>query len=232
MAGMKTFKVLFIEDEAALAEIVKESLEAKGFEVIHTTTLSKATLSYHQSAPDIIVADVMLPDGNGFDWVASLRKTDTHTPVIFLTSRSQTDDVVKGFEQGGNDYLKKPFSIAELIVRMRALLKKEYLPEVTANETRSWEIGKYIFHYPAGELLTPGKKIRLTSREADLLHILLLHRNTSVSRNELLQKLWGNTDYFSGRSLDVFISKLRKYLGQDASVKIINVRSIGYKLVY
>lgn len=225
---MRTFKVLFIEDEAALAEIVKESLEAKGFEVKHTATISKATLCYHQSPPDIIVADVMLPDGNGFDWVASLRKSDTHTPVIFLTSRSQTDDVVKGFEQGGNDYLKKPFSIAELIVRMKALLKTE----IISNDTESWEIGKHIFHYPAGELLTAGKKLQLTSREADLLHILLLNRNASVTRNELLRKLWGNTDYFSGRSLDVFISKLRKYLSHDATVKIINVRSIGYKLVY
>jgi DNA-binding response OmpR family regulator len=232
MAGMRIFKVLFLEDEAALAEIVKESLEAKGFEVQHAATIARASLCYHQSPPDIIIADVMLPDGNGFDWVASLRKSDSYTPVIFLTSRSQTDDVVKGFEQGGNDYLKKPFSIAELIVRMKALLKKELQPEIAANLAQSWQIGKHIFHYPAGELLTAGKKLQLTSREADLLRILLLNRNMPVARNELLQKLWGNADYFSGRSLDVFISKLRKYLSQDASVKIINVRSIGYKLVY
>lgn len=232
MAYLSMDEVLFIEDEAALAEIVKESLEAKGFEVNHASTLSGAMLLYKNQRPDIIVADVMLPDGNGFDWAASIRKTDTITPIIFLTSRSQTEDVIKGFHLGGNDYLKKPFSIAELIVRMRSLLKKDFkFATFSKKEKQTWKIGKFKFHYPAGELIIDTKKKQLTSREADLLHLLLLGKNEPLTRNDILQTLWENTDYFSGRSLDVFITKLRRYLKQDESVKIINIRGVGYKLV-
>lgn len=230
---MSLGKILYIEDEAALAEIIRESLEAKGFIVTHAATLSIASCLLPESSPDIIVIDVMLPDGDGFEWVSSLRKGGVDIPVIFLTSRSQSSDVVKGFELGGNDYVKKPFSIAELVVRMQALLKKSF-PQRSgwSQEMITFKIGKSTFSYPAGELLVEGKKIQLTSREADLLNLLHLHRNQPVNRNEMLQKLWGNVDYFSGRSLDVFISRLRKYLSPDASVKIINVRGIGYKLVY
>lgn len=229
---MSAEKVLFIEDEPALAEIVKESLEAKGFEVCHAPTVSRAMLLYRQHNPDIIIADVMLPDGSGFDFIQELRKADAYTPVIFLTSRSQTDDVVKGFELGGNDYLKKPFSIAELVVRMKSLLRKENSAVIRSAEARVWVFGAFRFHYPAGELLHGKQKKQLTSREADLLQLLLLNRNEALQRNYLLQTLWGNTDYFSGRSLDVFISKIRKYLSTDSSVKIINVRGIGYKMIY
>lgn len=229
---MQVAKVLFIEDEPALAEIIKESLEAKGFAVFHAATLAAAGLLYSQKTPDIIVADVMLPDGSGFDFIGRIRQTDQHTPVIFLTARSQTDDVVQGFELGGNDYLKKPFSIAELVVRMQSLLRKENNPINKSAEARVWTFGSCSFHYPVGELLTPKQKKQLTSREADLLHLLLLNRNEALQRNYLLQTLWGNTDYFSGRSLDVFISKLRKYLNTDSAVRIINVRGVGYKLIY
>lgn len=229
---MSEEKVLFIEDEPALAEIVKESLEAKGFEVYHAPTIARAMLLYRQHSPVIIIADVMLPDGSGFDFILEIRKTDAYTPVIFLTSRSQTDDVVKGFELGGNDYLKKPFSIAELVVRMKSLLRKENSAVTKSAEARSWAFGAFRFHYPAGELLAGKQHRQLTSREADLLNLLLLNRNEALQRNYLLQTLWGNTDYFSGRSLDVFISKIRKYLSTDSSVKIINVRGVGYKMIY
>lgn len=233
LAVMSAGKVLYIEDEAALAEIIRESLEAKGFMVTYAATLSMASSLLNESPPDIIVADVMLPDGDGFEWVTALRKAGIGLPVIFLTSRSQPADVVKGFELGGDDYLKKPFSIAELVVRMQALLKKR-LPQSSepVQEMSTRKIGKSTFIYPAGELIVEGKKIQLTSREADLLELLLLNRNQPVNRHVVLQKLWGNTDYFSGRSLDVFISRLRKYLGADASIKIINVRGKGYKLVH
>jgi DNA-binding response OmpR family regulator len=230
---MSTAKILLIEDEPALAEIVKESLADKGYEVYHAPSVAKAALLYRQQEPDIIVADVMLPDGSGFDFVGSLRQTDPHTPVIFLTSRSQTEDVVTGFELGGNDYLKKPFSIAELVVRIKSLLRKENSPvNKQEKEARVWELGRFRFLYPAGELLNGIQKRQLTSRESDLLHLLLLNRNEALQRNYLLQTLWGNTDYFSGRSLDVFISKLRKYVSSDSTVKIINVRGIGYKMIY
>ena len=232
MADVIMERVLFIEDELALAEIVKESLEARGYTVMHALTLAKAHLQYLQSPPDIIVADVMLPDGDGFEWIASLRKTDTKTPVLFLTSRSQTADVVKGFELGGNDYLKKPFSIAELIVRIQALVRREQqLSQLAIHKRYTWHIGHYTFRFPAGELQHGEQMRQLTSREAALLQYLLLHRNRPISRTEILHTLWPNSDYFSGRSLDVFVTKLRRYLDADYSVKIINVRGIGYKII-
>lgn len=227
---MSTVDILFIEDEIALAEIVKESLEAKGFTIRHATTLTRASILYKQYTPLLIIADVMLPDGDGFTWVNHLRTMDMYTPVIFLTSRSRTEDVVTGFELGGNDYLRKPFSMLELVARINALIKKEN-QRAAVSSAYSCSIGTYMFYYPSGELVLSGKKKQLTAREADLLHLLLSHQNQSMTRQELLKKLWGNTDYFSGRSLDVFITKLRKYLEQDKQVKIINVRGIGYKLV-
>lgn len=230
MAGIK---VLLVEDETALAEIVGESLQSKGFDVVHVTTAAAATEACYTIKPAIIILDVMLPDGNGFDIAKQLRKTDLETPVLFLTSRSRPEDVVTGFETGGNDYLKKPFSIAELIVRMKALLAKNRLVITENNpEQQIFSIGEYAFHYPAGILKHARFSRTLTSREAEILHILLLNRNQMLDRKILLMKLWGNDDYFSGRSLDVFISKLRKYLKEDPSVVIINVRSRGYKLVY
>lgn len=230
MAGIK---VLLVEDEIALAEIVGESLQSKGFDVTHVTTAAAAMDIFYKIKPTIIILDVMLPDGNGFDIAKHIRKTDVETPVLFLTSRSRPEDVVNGFETGGNDYLKKPFSIAELIVRMKALLGKNRLIMTEESSARQiFSIGEYTFHYPAGILKYGGISRTLTSRESEILHILLLNRNQMLDRKVLLMKLWGNDDYFSGRSLDVFISKLRKYLREDPSVTIINVRGKGYKLVY
>ena len=233
MAIIRSKMVLLVEDEPALAEIVCESLQSKGFTVTLAGTASLALQQYYGIKPAIIILDVMLPDGNGFDIASTIRATDRDTPILFLTARSRPEDVVTGFEKGGNDYLKKPFSMAELIVRMESLLTKNRL--ITQKEDESnqvYEIGNYIFHYPAGLLINTGISHTLTSREAEILHILLMNKNHQLDRQLLLMKLWGNDDYFSGRSLDVFISKLRKYLKSDPSVMIINIRGKGYKLVY
>jgi DNA-binding response OmpR family regulator len=232
MANMKT-TVLLVEDEPALAEIVNESLQSKGFTVIHAPTAAAAFKEYYSAKPDIIVLDVMLPDGDGFDIASTIRVTDIETPILFLTSRSRPEDVVNGFEKGGNDYLKKPFSLSELIVRIQTLLTKNRLLIKKEVETQAAiEIGRYTFHYPVGVLSLDGTNRTLTSREAEILQILVLNKNQMLDRKALLMKLWGNDDYFSGRSLDVFISKLRKYLSADVSVIIINIRGKGYKLVY
>ncbi|MDE1192360.1 MAG: response regulator transcription factor [Arachidicoccus sp.] len=229
---MKQDVVLFIEDELALAEIVRESLADRGFQINHAKTLSEANRLYFQAKPDIIVADIMLPDGDGFEFVKQIRKADLETPVIFLTSRSRPEDVVAGFETGGNDYLKKPFSMAELIVRMKALLNKNNLNRNKQTPLKnSFKLGSFTFYYPSGLLERNEIKRQLTSREADLLYMLLTNSNAYISRDELLNKLWGSTDYFSSRSLDVFISKLRKYLKTEPQLMIINVRGKGYKFV-
>jgi DNA-binding response OmpR family regulator len=234
MAGLNNIKVLLLEDETVLAEIVCESLQAKGFDVQLADSIAKAKTKYASFTPDILVIDVMLPDGNGFDFAALIRKKNLHTPIIFLTSRSKVEDVVHGFEVGGNDYLKKPFSIAELIVRMNALLNAKRLSApLTKSVTSSYEIqlGKFHFIYPSGILSSVHSKRMLSSREADMLHLLVQNKNNIIERKEILMQLWGNDDYFSGRSLDVFVSKLRNYLKPDSSLAIINVRGKGYRLV-
>jgi len=226
-------KVLFVEDEPALAEIVKESMESKGFVVNHTASAQNALLQYYSTQPDIIVLDVMLGDGDGFAVAKQIRDTDLNTPIIFLTSRSLPADVVTGFESGGNDYLKKPFSMEELIVRMKALLNKNRLILKTADITHEdISIAGYLFSYLNAELLFAERKRTLTSRESEILRMLILNKNRILSRDVLLNTIWGQNDYFSGRSLDVFITKLRKYLKDDPTVLIINIRGQGYKLVF
>lgn len=228
---MSSQNILLVEDELVLAEIVQESLQSRGFKVAHAATIALALELYHTNRPAIIVLDVMLPDGSGFELARQIRNVDTELPIIFLTSKSLPQDVVEGFESGGNDYLKKPFSLEELIIRIRALLSKNRLitkdPGINATA-----LGQFTFKYPKGALDILGNERILTTREAEILHLLILNKNRVLSRNELLVNLWGNNDYFSGRSLDVFITKLRRYLKPDPSVSILNIRGQGYKLIY
>ncbi len=225
-------KILFVEDEPALAEIVKETLALKGFEVTHTLTAKETISQYRKSKPDILILDVMLPDGDGFSIAKQLRQIDTATPIIFLTSKALPADVVMGFESGGNDYLKKPFSIEELTIRIKVLLSQNRLIFKTENEAKQpIKIGNYQFYYPKGILTTANSQRTLTTREAEILQMLLLNKNKTLERNVILNALWSNNDYFSGRSLDVFITKLRRYLKDDPSIFIMNIRGQGYKLV-
>ena len=224
-------KVLLIEDELVLAEIVLESLQSRGFSVSHAATIAEGLNLYYTHSPAVIVLDVMLPDGSGLELARQLRNLGTELPIIFLTSKSLPQDVVDGFESGGNDYLKKPFSLEELIVRIRALLSKSRL--ITPNPgVNTIPLGQFVFKYPKGVLQMLGNERLLTTREAEILHMLILNKNGVLSRNELLNSLWGDNDYFSGRSLDVFITKLRQYLKEDPSVSILNIRGQGYKLIY
>ena len=234
MAEVKPIKVLLLEDETTLAEIIAESLATRGFVVHRAAAVEKAKKLFSEINPAILVVDVMLPDGNGFDFTRHIRRLNSTVPVIFLTSRSRPEDVVMGFESGGNDYLKKPFSMMELLVRMKALLAHDKITHTDNSLPAlpySTAIGTYFFEYPAG-LLSQGVNCKtLSSREADLLHLLVQQKNNLVSRRHLLLQLWGNDDFFSGRSLDVFITRLRKYLKEDKSVAIINIRAKGYRLI-
>lgn len=224
--------VLFLEDEQTLAEIVKETLETKGFSVLHCSTIAEARTSFHESRPDILVLDVMLPDGDSYSLAKEIRHTDLEVPIIFLTSRSVPADVVRGFESGGNDYLKKPFSIEELIIRMKVLLTRHRTLSVTDEPLEeSVSIGKYIFSYHNSTMIYSNTRKTLTSRESELLKLMYLNKNRIIDRKTLLESIWGNDDFFTGRSLDVFITKLRKYLSKDPMVKILNIRGIGYKLI-
>ena len=221
-------KILLAEDEPSLGKIIKESLETRNFKVTHCLDGEEALTKYQTEKPDLLVLDVMMPKKDGFTLAKEIRKINPTIPIIFLTAKSQTEDVIKGFKSGGNDYIRKPFSMEELIIRMLSLLKNHS----SSNEENTISIGKYLFNTQKQILQLNGKITNLTARETALLHELILSKNENVDRNYLLNKLWGNDDFFSGRSLDVFITRLRKKLKDDSNVKIINIRGFGYRLIF
>ncbi|WP_428741051.1 response regulator transcription factor [Tenacibaculum sp.] len=223
----KIIKVLLAEDEPSLGQIVKESLETRNFEVFHALNGEEAYELYKNNSPEILVLDVMMPKKDGFTLAKEIRKENKHLPIIFLTAKSQPKDVVEGFEHGGNDYLKKPFSMEELIVRIHALLDRVQLKK----NYEVINIGNYIFNYTKQSLAFHNEIKKLTHREAELLFHLFEKKNEILDRSFILKKLWGDDDFFNARSMDVFISKLRKKLKHDESIQIINIRGYGYKLI-
>lgn len=221
-------RVLLAEDEPNLGMIVSESLETRDFEVILATNGEEALQFYKNEQPDILVLDVMMPKKDGFTLAKEIRQENAQIPIIFLTAKSQTKDVLEGFEHGGNDYLKKPFSMEELIVRIKALLDRVKLK----NNNASLSIGQYTFNYTKQTLYIHNDAVLLTHRESELLFHLFQKKNEILDRTFILKKLWGDDDFFNARSMDVFISKLRKKLQKDEAIQIINVRGYGYKLTF
>lgn len=224
----KTIEIIVAEDEPSLGQIIKESLETRNFNVHLAQDGEEAYTLYKTKSAKLIVLDVMMPKKDGFTLAKEIRKEDDTIPIIFLTAKSQTHDVVEGFTIGGNDYLKKPFSMEELIVRINNLLHRSALQK----KTEIISIGIYTFDFTKQLLCHDQKTQQLTHREAHLLFHLVKNKNQVLDRSMILKKLWGDDDFFNGRSMDVFISKLRKKLKQDDTIKIINVRGYGYKLVY
>lgn len=221
-------RLLLAEDEPALAQIVKESLETRDFVVFHASDGIQALGIYQEKPLDVLVLDVMMPKKDGIMLAREIRQIDQNIPIIFLTAKSQTADVVEGFEVGGNDYLKKPFSMEELIVRVRNLIKRNQ----QGQESKILNLGAYTFDFPKQTLTYAGKeKVLLTHREAHLLYHLSQNKNEVLDRSLILKKLWGDDDFFNARSMDVFISKLRKKLSKDENIQIVNVRGYGYKLI-
>ncbi len=225
--------LLLVEDELSLACIVQDSLETRGFTVHHAPDGEQGWQLFQQLNPDLVVADVMLPVRDGFELARQIRHINASVPIIFLTARSQPADVVLGFELGGNDYVRKPFSLDELVVRIRALLGR--VPVLTpAPAAGPLTIGRYRFDYPQQRLrLVDGNQfeVQLTHREAELLKCLLNQQAQVLTRTAVLRELWGDDSFFNGRSLDVFITRLRRYLRHDPNVQILNVRGVGYKLL-
>lgn len=223
---MKT-RILYVEDEPFLGRIVKESLESRGFVVTMLTDGKRTAETFADISPDICVLDIMLPFKDGYSIAKEIRQVDPLVPIIFVTAKIQTDDLLKGFDVGGNDYIRKPFSMEELIVRINNLLlitqqqKNTRLPENVA-------IGRFEFN-PSRHELKLGKKVRkLSNREASLLSILSTNINTTTQRKDILLKLWGDDSFFNSRTLDVYITKLRDYLKEDPAIEIITIKGVGY----
>ena len=228
----ENIKVLLVEDEQTLAMIIKDTLEGQGFD-IHTAADGQEGLRlFFDLRPDVLVADVMMPRMDGFELVRRIRQTDRHTPVLFLTARSAVSDVVQGFELGANDYLKKPFGMQELMVRIKALVGRACVyADRSEPQQHLYEIGNYLFDVRRQLLLHEGAEQELSHRETELLHRLCQNRNSVVDMQGILLDLWGDDSFFNQRSLHVFITKLRRKLSQDGRIRIINVRGVGYKLI-
>ncbi|MBB6272317.1 DNA-binding response OmpR family regulator [Pedobacter cryoconitis] len=228
---MGKIKILLAEDEPFLARIVKESLESRDFEVKHVDNGTKAFSLFRDYQPDICVFDITMPEMDGFSLTKDIRKINSEVPIIFLTARSLTEDVVNGFEIGGNDYLKKPFSMEELIVRINSLLRMPNRKTQQNNEELKCTVGEYYFNSVTQDLSKGNQLIKLSFRESSLLKLLVESRNEVLSRKTALELLWGADNFFNARSMDVFITKLRKHLKDDPGIQIVNIRGLGYKLI-
>lgn len=224
----KPTTILLAEDEPSLGRIIKESLETRNFIVHLVTDGEEAYAIYKKEDIELLVLDIMMPKKDGFTLAKEIREEDEQIPIIFLTSKSQVKDVVEGFTIGGNDYLKKPFSMEELIVRINNLLNRIQ----TKVNQEIITLGEYTFNFPKQSLTYQKEEpTLLTHRESQLLFHLIKNKNQVLDRSLILKKLWDNDDFFSARSMDVFITKLRKKLSKDKSIKIVNARGVGYKLM-
>jgi DNA-binding response OmpR family regulator len=219
--------ILYVEDDASLAFVTRDNLELQGYSVHHCLD-GKSALSVAQREKfDLCILDVMLPEMDGFTLAQEIRKFDTEIPIIFLTAKSLKEDKIKGLKLGGDDYITKPFSIEELILKIEIFLRRRNVSAPLP--VAKYRFGNFEFDYPNLELISNGFKETLTQREADLLKYLLERPNQVIKRSDILETLWGEDDYFLGRSLDVFISRLRKYLKLDEDVKIENVHGVGFR---
>lgn len=226
---MSRVKILYVEDEPFLAKIVRESLESRGFEVWHIADGSAVMQAFHRQRPDVCVLDVMLPHRDGFSLGEEIRSLDPEMPILFLTAKSQTADVLQGFASGGNDYLRKPFSMEELIARVQNLLELMRGRQKPAEEEAPVQLGRYTFHPQTLELALGEASRKLSHRETQLLSILARHRNLKIDRKTILKEVWGDDSFFNSRNLDVYITRLREYLREDPRVEIITLKGVGYR---
>jgi DNA-binding response OmpR family regulator len=231
---MNRFKLLLAEDDPNLGEILKDYLELKGkFDVVLAVNGEEALQSFNREKFDLCILDVMMPKKDGFTLAKDIRRFNEDIPIIFATAKGMMEDKSAAYGLGGDDYITKPFRVEELLLRINALLKR-----VSANEgdgaeplPSTFSIGDYYFDYTNQFLAYKDHKQKLSTKEAELLRMLCLKKNDVLTREEALIKIWHDDNYFNGRSMDVFLSKLRKYLRDDPNVEIVNVHGKGYKLL-
>jgi DNA-binding response OmpR family regulator len=227
---MSQVKIFYVEDELFLGKIVKESLESRGYNVVMESDGAKATAAFKNAQPDICVLDIMLPNKDGFTIADEIRQLNEEVPIIFLTAKTQTEDVVKGFTMGANDFIRKPFSMEELIVRIQNVLRNTTGAPQKINADNV-TIGKFQFLINRQTLTNAAEERKLSYRESELLKLLYENRDKVIDRKDILNLLWGNDSFFNSRNLDVYITKLRSYLKEDPTLEIITIKGIGYRFV-
>ncbi len=224
-------KILLIEDDETLAFVTSDNLSRAGFAVSVATDGDEGYALFCEKEFDICLVDVMLPKTDGFTLAKKIRATNQHVPILFLTARSMIEDKITGLSLGGDDYITKPFSMEELILKIRVFLKRSSIK--SGNSTSNlFKIGQFTFDFDELTLKHPDINRELTLKEAELLRFFCNNTNSVLNRSVILESVWGDDDYFLGRSLDVFISRLRKYLKPDPNVKIANLHGIGFKFTY
>ena len=223
-------KILLAEDDKNLGIVLKEYLELKGFAVDLCMDGEEAVRSFTEGRPDICVLDVMMPKKDGFTAAKEIRKLDEWIPLIFLTARSMQKDKIEGFKAGADDYITKPFSTEELLMRINAVIRRSAAQAGIPSEKEIYKIGKFSFE-PAKRTLTGKQTRKLTAKENELLSLLLLKENDILGRAEALTRIWGEENYFTSRSMDVYIAKLRGYLKEDKTISILTYHGEGFKLI-
>ena len=226
-------KILYVEDDPNLSFVIKDNLEMDGYNVRHCADGKEAWEVFQGNSFDICLLDVMLPHLDGFTLAEKIRNVNAAVPIIFLTARNQQEDRIAGLSIGADDYIAKPFNMDELLLKMKIFIKRKsiLIEEVSKNGSTQLKIGSFLFLPKDQKLLHPLKNNQLTAREAELLHFLAKKVNDVAKREDILIQIWGRDDYFLGRSLDVFITRLRKMLSLDPQVKIENIHGVGFKLV-
>ncbi len=216
-----------------MASLIKETLGTRGFQITVAENGVEGWRLFTMSKPDICVIDIMMPRKDGISLVTDIRKVDTLIPLIFLTAKTQTEDIIRGFEAGADDYMKKPFSIEELVVRLKSLYRRTEAASSSnnTNQTGVFTIGSFEFNYQELSLSRGKISTSLSQRETELFKLLVENKNELLDRQTALLKIWGDDNPFSARSMDVYITRLRKYLMDDQSVRILNIRGYGYKLL-
>ncbi len=226
----KDIKILLAEDDPNLGFVVQDSLKSQGYQVTLCEDGISGLKEFNNEHHHLCILDIMMPKKDGYALAEDIRSINSDVPIIFLTAKSLKDDVIKGFKTGADDYVIKPFSMEELSLRIEAILRRSGNTDSDSNTASIFEIGLYTLDYKNLSLAGPSAERSLTRREADVLRLLCINQNELLTREMVLNIVWGNDDYFSGRSLDVFISRLRKYLSDDAKLKIINVHGEGFRL--
>ncbi|MCD4725427.1 MAG: response regulator transcription factor [Bacteroidales bacterium] len=224
-------RVLLAEDDKNLGAILKSYLEAKGFPTTLCVNGQEAFIEFNKNDYDFCILDVMMPVKDGFTLAKEIRSIDKKVPILFLTAKSMQADKLKGFELGADDYLTKPFSMEELLARMEAILRRSKTEEKNSPEGDVYKLGKMEFNFVRQILSMGEEENKLTSKEAALLKLLCQNLNEVVDRSVALNKIWLDDSYFNARSMDVYITKLRKYLKQDPTVELLNVHGVGFKLI-
>lgn len=223
-------KILLLEDDRNLGLVISEHLKMNGYDVILCRNGKEGLKEYQNQSFDLCLADIMMPELDGFTFARRIRESGDETPLIFLTAKSLQEDKIEGFKIGCDDYITKPFSVQELLLRIQAVLKRAGGANPASNRCE-FEIGLYKFNSQTQTLIGPDVEYKLTSKESELLRLFCLSMNQVLKRQNALKAVWGDESYFSGRSMDVFISKLRKYLKNDGRIEIVNVHGQGYKLI-